>query len=75
MILWDNGRIFTRSDAALHIAGRLQEPWRWLAVLRFVPRSLRNWVYDRVSRHRYQWFGKKESCWLPTPTLKALFLD
>jgi predicted DCC family thiol-disulfide oxidoreductase YuxK len=32
-------------------------------------------VYDFVAKNRYQWFGKKETCMVPTVELKSLFLD
>ncbi|HCW63542.1 MAG TPA: thiol-disulfide oxidoreductase, partial [Leeuwenhoekiella sp.] len=39
------------------------------------PNFIRNAVYDFIASHRYKWFGKKESCMLPTPELKSRFLD
>ncbi|MEM1383660.1 MAG: DCC1-like thiol-disulfide oxidoreductase family protein [Pseudomonadota bacterium] len=57
-----DGRAFTRSDAALRIARHLCAPWSWLRVLRIVPRSLRNWVYGAVAKRRYAWFGRRENC-------------
>jgi predicted DCC family thiol-disulfide oxidoreductase YuxK len=42
--------------------------------LRFIPRPLRDLVYRFIARHRYRWFGKTESCWLPTPELRGRFL-
>ncbi len=39
-----------------------------------VPKFLRNWVYDYIAKNRYKWYGKKESCMIPTPELKAKFL-
>ena len=47
-----------RSTAALRIAGRLRQPWASLRFLRFVPRGLRDVVYDFVDGHRVEWFGR-----------------
>jgi len=66
---------YTRSDAALRIARRLRGPWRLLTALRIVPRPLRDFVYDLVARNRYRWFGRRETCMVPTPELRARFLD
>jgi predicted DCC family thiol-disulfide oxidoreductase YuxK len=67
--------VLLRSDAvlaALAAAGR----HRWLAVLlRAVPRRLRNGAYDFVARHRYAWFGRADACRLPSPAVRARFLD
>ncbi len=40
-----------------------------------VPKPLRDMVYSFIAKNRYRWFGKQESCWLPTPELKTKFFD
>lgn len=65
---------FVRSDAALEIARYLPR-WRWLRILRVVPRAIRDAVYSVVSRNRYRWFGKREACFLPQPEDRHRFLD
>lgn len=75
VILIDGGRWYKESDAALRAAHLLGGPWKALAVLRLIPRPIRDWVYRLIARHRYRWFGKRESCWLPTPELRRRFLD
>ena len=74
VVLVAGDRIFTRSDAALELLRRLGRPWAWAYILRVIPRAWRNWAYDWVARHRYQWFGREESCWLPRPEWKGRFL-
>jgi predicted DCC family thiol-disulfide oxidoreductase YuxK len=75
VVLIDEGRLFTRSSAALGIARRLAFPW-WVAyVFILVPRPLRDRVYDWVASHRYGWFGRRDVCVVPTPELRARFLD
>ena len=49
-----------RSTAALRIAGRLRQPWASLRFFRFVPRGLRDGIYDFVARNRITWFGRAE---------------
>ena len=75
IVLLDADGVHLRSDAALRIAARLRRPWPLLAALRVLPRAIRDPLYDFVARHRYGWFGKRESCLVPTPTLRARFLD
>jgi predicted DCC family thiol-disulfide oxidoreductase YuxK len=74
IILQHEGKLMTRSDAALKIAGLLGAPWSWLTMLRIFPAGLRNTVYDWIARNRYRWFGKKDACMLPTPALRSRFL-
>ena len=75
MVLVQDDRVHTRSGAALRIARRLRGAWPLLAVFWIVPSPLRDAVYAWVSRNRYRWFGREEACRLPTPQLRARFLD
>jgi len=71
----ENGRVYLGSAAALKIGQRLKFPWSFLSHLGFiVPRFIGDWVYNQIAQHRYQWFGKKAVCMVPTKSLKARFL-
>lgn len=70
----DHGRLRTRSAAALSVAMRLGGLWTLMGVFLIVPPFIRDTVYDWVARNRYRWFGKRETCRLPTPAERALFL-
>ena len=74
IILVADNNAFAKAGAALRIAQQLSGLWPALAILRIVPRFISNAVYDWIASNRYQWFGKKESCMIPTPELKAKFL-
>ena len=75
VVFIDQGRARVQSDAALAVAARLDAPWKWLALGRVVPRTIRDGVYDWVARNRYRWFGTRDACRLPTPQTRARFLD
>ncbi|GGG41164.1 thiol-disulfide oxidoreductase [Dokdonia pacifica] len=75
IILVDQGKAYTKSSAALRIARSLSGGYPLLAAFLIIPPFLRNLVYDYIARNRYKWYGKKESCMIPTPELKAKFLD
>ncbi len=64
-----------KSTAALKIAYHLDFPNNILSVFLIVPAFIRNWVYDYIAKNRYKWYGKKESCMIPTPELKSKFLE
>lgn len=67
---------YTKADAALEIAGNLGGWYTVLAATKYIfPSSFKNMVYDFIARNRYKWYGKKESCMIPTPELKSKFLD
>ena len=65
---------YLRSSAALKVMEQLPWPWRCTKVFWLVPKVLRDAVYDFVAKHRYQWFGKKETCMIPGPGVKNRFL-
>lgn len=71
----EDGHIYTHSDAGLRIARHLSGVVRLAAPLIIVPRVVRDGVYRVIARHRYRWFGRTEACWMPTPDLKARFLE
>lgn len=63
-----------RSDAALAIASQLGGAWRWLAVLRMIPRPARDWFYAVIARNRHRWFGRNAFCLTPSDDTTRLFL-
>ncbi len=75
VILWEDGQVYTSSTAVLRIVRNLRFPWCLLSVLIMVPLKLREAVYVWVARHRYRWFGKRNSCRLPNPEERARFLE
>lgn len=74
IILISNNKAYTKSTAALKIARHLGGGYPLLYVFMIIPRFIRNWVYDYVAKNRYKWYGKKDSCMIPTPELKSKFL-
>jgi predicted DCC family thiol-disulfide oxidoreductase YuxK len=70
-----NGKVLERSGAVLHILKDIGGPWGLMFAFIIVPPFLRDAVYRWVARNRYKWFGQRESCMLPTPELKARFID
>lgn len=74
IILIDGDTHYEKSTAALRIARELSGGYPLLYGFMVLPRFLRNAVYDYIAKNRYKWFGKKESCMIPTPELKSRFL-
>jgi predicted DCC family thiol-disulfide oxidoreductase YuxK len=75
VVLTQSGELLVRSDAFLHILGRLGGGWRILAGLfSVIPRPARDMVYDFVARIRYRIFGKRdELCPIVPPDLRKRF--
>jgi predicted DCC family thiol-disulfide oxidoreductase YuxK len=66
---------FTKSDAFLLVMSQLAPPWSYLYVFRFINKSFRDWLYDRIALNRYKLFGKNNYCTVPHPQDKERFLD
>jgi predicted DCC family thiol-disulfide oxidoreductase YuxK len=75
VVLIKNDKVYTRSSAALQTLKTLGGGWALFYAFIIIPKPVRDFVYDWIARNRYKWFGKKDACWLPTPDLKARFLD
>lgn len=74
VVLVDNGEYYTKSDAVIRTARHLGGFYRVLGPFGVFPRRLRNVVYDFVANRRYNWFGKRDSCMMPTPDIRERFL-
>ena len=75
VIFIDHGKVYTYSDATFRITRYLRWPAKVLSVFTIVPKFIRQPFYKWVAKNRYKWFGKKETCMVPTPDVKARFLD
>jgi predicted DCC family thiol-disulfide oxidoreductase YuxK len=73
-VLVADGRTYVRSDAAARLSRYLRGPWKLLRATRFVPRPIRDALYNVVARNRYRWFGRSATCMVPTAALKARFV-
>ena len=69
----EKGKVLERSDAVFALARKVGGPARPLTVLRFVPRVIRDFFYDRIAFNRYALFGRLDECYLPTPEVRARF--
>ncbi|WP_339723762.1 DUF393 domain-containing protein [Maribacter stanieri] len=74
ILIEPNVAYYTKSTAALEIGKELKGYDGVSVILLWLPESFRNIVYDYVAKNRYKWYGKKESCMIPTQELKNKFI-
>lgn len=74
MVLIADGKAHLKSSAALQIAKELSGVWKLAYACIIVPHSVRDFFYNVVARNRYKWFGKKESCTIPSTDIRKRFL-
>jgi predicted DCC family thiol-disulfide oxidoreductase YuxK len=76
IVLYEPGlAYYYKSDAILQIAKSLNALYSLGVIFKIIPTGIRNHLYDYIARNRYKWYGKKESCMIPTPELKIKFLE
>jgi len=74
LILIHQGKIYTRSDAILHITRYLHPFWNIFYLLIKFPLKPRDKIYDLIAANRYKWFGKQQKCTLFIPGYKDRFI-
>jgi len=74
IVIIDNGKVKTKSDAVIKIVQQLGGLWSLVIILKIIPRFIRDWFYELIAKNRYKYFGKQETCMVPTEEMKAKFL-
>jgi predicted DCC family thiol-disulfide oxidoreductase YuxK len=74
VLLIRNNRMYDKSDAALKILSGLGRGYSIFKVLFIFPKVIRDFVYSFIAARRYQWFGKRDQCYVPDQKLKSKFL-
>lgn len=74
IVLIEKEQAYTQSDAALRIARRLSGIYPLLYAAMLIPKFIRDGIYRLIARNRYRWFGKRQSCWMPSAQLSKKFL-
>lgn len=74
-VLIEREKVYTKSTAALRVVKHLKRGWQLLYGFIILPKFLRDGIYGWIAGNRYKWFGKRDTCRLPTPEEKSRFLD
>ena len=74
-LLIKDGKSYTKSEAVFEIIAEFKPGWRILLIFRLLPRSIRDFAYRVIAKNRYSLFGKKDQCMIPSPEIKAKFLE
>ena len=74
VVLIEGEKFYTRSSAVLRITNEFGGPWKLLNLFNIIHAPVRDFLYNIIARNRYKWFGKKNSCRIPTQELEEKFL-
>ena len=76
IILYESEAVFYyKSQAVFQIIKTLGGLFNCLLIFKLLPYSMCDVVYDYIAKNRYQWFGKKEQCLVPTKEIQSKFLN
>ncbi|MEI8279483.1 MAG: DCC1-like thiol-disulfide oxidoreductase family protein [Bacteroidota bacterium] len=76
LILFHNGKYYVKSDAALHTGMQLTFFIKCLSYIGWlVPKPFRDAIYDIIAQKRYKWYGKMDTCMVPSADLQDRFLS
>ena len=75
IIYLKDGQYFQKSRAVIEVLTDMGGIWRLARLFLILPKSLADWFYDQMAMHRYQWFGKQNSCMVPSPEVQERFLN
>ncbi len=74
LILVEGDHYSEKSTATLRLLKYLRFPWPLFYVFIIVPTFIRDAIYDIIGKHRYQWFGKRTTCRVPSKEEQSRFL-
>lgn len=72
---YQDGKIYTKSEAIIRVLSLLGPKYALLSIFLLLPTFIRDFFYDLVAKNRYRFWGKRDTCRLPSPAEKKLFLD
>ena len=75
IILYHNNKIIIKSNAAIKIAYLLGGFFKIFIIFKILPNFIRDGIYDVISRNRYRWFGKSDSCYIPKKEILDRFIN
>lgn len=74
IVLIEENQVYQKSTAVFKICSYLTWPWRFFALVRYLPVSLTDYFYDIIARNRYRWFGKQDYCTTSMSKYKNRFI-
>ena len=72
--LYEDGKLYSRSTAALRLLRKLSAAYSLLYFFIVVPGPIRDVFYHIISKNRYKWFGEKDQCMVPTSEVREKFI-
>jgi predicted DCC family thiol-disulfide oxidoreductase YuxK len=75
VIYFENNKSYIKSKAAFKIASNFNGIWKLLLIFKILPTAITDFFYDIIANNRYKWFGKSDSCMLPSKEIRDRFIE
>ena len=75
LVYCNKGEFFFMSDAALELSKHLKFPFNLGIIIWIFPKFIRDFGYKFIAKRRYKWFGKSDTCRIPTKEELNRFLS
>ncbi|MEE4258914.1 MAG: DCC1-like thiol-disulfide oxidoreductase family protein [Bacteroidales bacterium] len=75
VVYFKEGKAYVKSTAVLQVFKTLGWPFKILYVCMIIPKPVRDFLYDLVAKWRYQIFGKRIICMVPTKEIQSRFIE
>ena len=76
IVVFHNHQLFIYSKAIILILISMGSYWKVLGIVgKIVPSFISDYLYRIVTNNRYKWFGRTDSCLLPSPANSYRFLE
>jgi predicted DCC family thiol-disulfide oxidoreductase YuxK len=66
---------FIKSSAGLNVLKDVGGLWQLFYIFILVPKFMRDFIYSFIAKKRYNLFGKRDTCMVPTEDIKHRFLE
>ncbi len=75
VVFYTADKTYTKSDAVIEILKSIGGIWKLVVVLKVIPKPVLDAGYTFIATHRFEWFGQKETCRMPTPKERGKLLN
>lgn len=74
VVLITEDQYYIKSAAALIVLKELGGIWKSLYIFIYLPKPIRDFIYNLIAKSRYRLFGKLNTCMIPTKEIMHRFL-
>ncbi len=75
IVYYQHENIYIKSKAVIRLLTDIGGFWNIAYLGYLIPNFIRDFLYDIIAKNRYKWFGKRETCRIPSSEEKGKLLE